>query len=179
MSLEGGGLVSPKLAHTGGIRGRGHDLIRHLEDVATRATEFARGARPDHTEFASLAGWAGWLHDLGKYREEFQKYLLGQRKGGLDTQHAVFGAAWSRRLRLPWAVAFSILGHHAGLPNVQGLKRIWEEPKLDPWNASLPLGEELEDDRASNQSPDWPDTVPEFLEDHPVAGSKARPTRNS
>jgi HD superfamily phosphohydrolase YqeK len=59
------------LAHMGGPGGRGHDLVDHLRDVASRARRFAERAPPDHLDFAAMAEWAGWLHDLRKYREEF------------------------------------------------------------------------------------------------------------
>lgn len=52
-------------------------------------------------EFAEPVGLAadaelvGLLHDFGKYRDEFQPYLRGQRPGGSETQHAAYGAAWA------------------------------------------------------------------------------------
>jgi len=139
--------MSHALAHTGGAGGGGHDLVVHLRDVAARARRFAERAKPGDSDFAALAEWAGWLHDLGKYREEFQQYLLGRRQGGLETRHAVFGAAQSRLLNIPWAVAFSILGHHAGLPSVSHVKdQIWDST-LDPIKESEALAGRLDADR--------------------------------
>ncbi len=154
--------MSRALAHTGGAAGAGHDLVDHLRDVATRARRFAELAKPGDSDFAALAEWTGWLHDLGKYRDEVQQYLLGQRPGGLDTQHAVFGAAQSRRLSIPWAVALSVLGHHAGIPNLPKAKdQIWNST-LDPMRVSEALKGRLDADR---QGGSWPDSVIEFLQD--------------
>jgi len=154
--------MSRALAHTGGAGGEGHDLVDHLRDVAVRARRFAEGAKPGDSDFAALAEWAGWLHDFGKYRDEFQDYLLGRRQGGLETQHAVFGAAQSRRLNIPWAVAFSVLGHHAGLPSVShATGQIWDST-LDPIKESEALAGRLDADR---QGGPWPDAVAEFLRD--------------
>src|SRR3954469_18370150 len=104
------------LAHSAGADGRGHELLDHLRDVAALSRSFAGRMRPEDAEFAAMAEWAGWLHDLGKYREVFQAYLLGRRLGGKETQHAVFGAAHAASRGLPSAVALAILGHHVGLP---------------------------------------------------------------
>jgi len=87
-------------------------LADHLRNVANLAASFAApfGASAE-------ARLAGLLHDLGKYRSEFQAYLRGQRSNSPETQHAIFGAAWasddSRQQML--ATKLAIAGHHAGL----------------------------------------------------------------
>jgi len=155
-------MMSRALAHTGGAGGGGHELVDHLRDVAARARRFAERAKLGDSEFAALVEWAGWLHDFGKYRDEFQDYLLGRRQGGPETRHAVFGAAQSRRLNIPWAVAFSVLGHHAGLPSVSHAKdQIWGST-LDPIKESEALAGRLDADR---QGGSWPAPVVEFLRD--------------
>lgn len=106
----------PSIAHIDENSGNTHDLAAHLLDVAKRASEFARRARPGDESFASIAFWAGLVHDLGKYRPEFQDYLLGRRTKSEETQHAVFGAAWAW-VNLGKAIAFSVNGHHAGMPS--------------------------------------------------------------
>lgn len=158
--------MSRALAHTGGLEGRGHDLVDHLRDVAGRARKFAEGAKPDDPDFALMAAWAGWLHDLGKYRDEFQQYLVGRRQGGVETQHSVFGAARARSLNLPWAVVLAVLGHHAGLPSYSHAKGRIRDPKLDPLSAAPSLAARLDDDRQSSPSP-WPASVAEFLSIRP------------
>src|SRR5947209_4576779 len=92
---------------------RWQPLKGHLQNVAKLAKEFAR---PLGIE--AEAELAGLLHDLGKYRPEFQSYLRGERGRSSETQHAVFGAAWAfecaRTEDKLGGSAFAIAGHHAG-----------------------------------------------------------------
>lgn len=90
-------------------------LDSHLLEVADLAEQFAKAIRPDEKLFAELARLTGLLHDLGKYRMEFQEYLRKQRQGGVDTAHAVYGAGKARFDHESIAAAFAIAGHHAGL----------------------------------------------------------------
>src|SRR5438045_432037 len=87
---------------------RWQPLKGHLQNVAKLAKEFARPLGME-----AEAELAGLLHDLGKYRPEFQSYLRGERGRSSETQHAVFGAAvlvsHNRRL------ANVIASHHVGL----------------------------------------------------------------
>lgn len=89
--------------------GRWQPLADHLHQVASIARRFG-----EPLGLGDEAELAGLLHDLGKYREEFQSYLRGQRLGSVETQHAIYGAAWA------WVAervgsTFTIAGHHAGL----------------------------------------------------------------
>ena len=88
-------------------------LDDHLRNVADLAATFAApfGASDE-------ARLAGLLHDLGKYRNEFQSYLRGERTSSVETQHAIFGAAWAadESRQIP-CTALAIAGHHAGLHN--------------------------------------------------------------
>lgn len=111
-------------AHTPNERGDWHKLETHLMAVAELAREFAEpfGA-------GDLAYAAGLLHDVGKYSDEFQKYLKrcdearqnGKKgrvfPGGGDHKEA--GALWSSDLfdgdKVNW-LAFGILGHHGQVP---------------------------------------------------------------
>ena len=93
--------------------GKWQPLADHLQNVATLAAQFAApfGAKAE-------AYLAGLLHDLGKYRDEFQSYLRGERSSSAETQHAIFGAAWaSDESRQIPCTALAIAGHHAGLHN--------------------------------------------------------------
>jgi CRISPR-associated endonuclease/helicase Cas3 len=107
----------PYLAHTENPNGQSHLLRNHLREVGNLSSDFASQIDPSFNE---AARWAGLLHDLGKYRDEFQEYLLGKRKGGEDTHHAVYGAGMAFELRSV-ALAYAIAGHHAGLHDAQGL----------------------------------------------------------
>ena len=96
-------------------------LEEHLRGVAERAESFA-------TAFGAgeEARVAGWLHDLGKFREEFQRYLRKERAAGKDTHHAVYGAALA--FDRNWPCAFAIAGHHAGLHDRHQLQQLIEDP---------------------------------------------------
>src|SRR4051812_24491980 len=117
------------LAH---LKGRlEHRLVTHLLDVARRAEGFARRIRPGDDRFAALAFWAGLFHDLGKYRTEFQEYLRGERGKGVDTQHAVFGAALAWEV-LAKAIGVVINGHHSGLHDFDQCKKRVLSGELQP-----------------------------------------------
>ena len=91
-------------------------LKDHLLGVAGLAKRFAEEARPGDAEFAQAAYTAGLLHDLGKYRPEFQEYIRDKRVKSESTRHKQVGAARalaSRRIDL----ATAIMGHHAGMLN--------------------------------------------------------------
>jgi CRISPR-associated endonuclease/helicase Cas3 len=100
-------------------------LYTHLRDVAELAKRFA-----EPLGLAAEGQTAGLLHDLGKYRPEFQQYLRNERKAGSDTHHAIYGAAHACTSEwLPQA--FAIAGHHAGLPDQHDLDRTVQGEKYD------------------------------------------------
>ena len=90
-------------------------LIRHLKNVGELAQRYAI------KELAVIAQYTGQWHDLGKYREPFQRYLRGEIPSSKDTHHAAYGALLAADLNL-MAAAFAIAGHHAGLHNLADLK---------------------------------------------------------
>jgi CRISPR-associated endonuclease/helicase Cas3 len=128
-------------------------LRRHLENVAKKAAEFtaAFGA----AKWGSLLG--RW-HDLGKYSEEFQLYLLSSADPDASelgsprrVDHSTFGARYAlekiggHRAQM---LAFCLAGHHAGLPNAYATDAAEERSTLDfRLNSkqippvTLPLGE--------------------------------------
>lgn len=85
-------------------------LKDHLRNVASLARHFA-----EPLGLAEEAELAGLLHDLGKYREEFQAYLRGERTSSVETQHAIYGAAWALAPHQQLGSMFAVAGHHAGL----------------------------------------------------------------
>ncbi|HKQ03530.1 MAG TPA: CRISPR-associated helicase Cas3' [Blastocatellia bacterium] len=112
------------LAHTENEKGEPHLLSVHLQSVGALARAFAEAANP---QLADAAQWAGLLHDLGKYRDEFQEYLRGKRESSAETHHAVYGAALARQKR--WiAPSFAIAGHHAGLHDLVELEALIDKP---------------------------------------------------
>jgi len=106
------------LAHTENASGIPHLLRDHLRYVGKLARYFAEKGFPALNE---VAEWAGLLHDLGKYREEFQDYLRKKRESSSETHHAVYGAALGARCGSDGLV-FAIAGHHAGLHDLNELQ---------------------------------------------------------
>ncbi|MCX7639555.1 MAG: CRISPR-associated helicase Cas3', partial [Pyrinomonadaceae bacterium] len=131
------------LAHPENSEGRVHLLRDHLKGVGFLGREFMEVANP---EFAEIAEWSGLLHDLGKYRDEFLDYLLGNREGDKDTHHAVYGAALAYKLAKKchaWIpVAFAIAAHHAGLHDRHQLLEIFK--KYDALNRVPQLVQKFE-----------------------------------
>lgn len=90
-------------------------LCVHLENVSKLAGKFGQWIGL-HDE----AILAGSLHDLGKYRQEFQGYLRGDRVSSQETQHAAYGAVWAIQ-NDQLLQAFVIAGHHSGLHDISDL----------------------------------------------------------
>ena len=95
------------LAHIA-LDGRRQSVREHLIGTGTRAASFA--AAFDAEEQGQLAGWA---HDLGKYSDAFQRRIRGSAE---RVDHATAGAAECIKQNQIYA-AFSIMGHHGGLPD--------------------------------------------------------------
>jgi CRISPR-associated endonuclease/helicase Cas3 len=96
----------------------------HLTNVSKMAGDFGH-ALGLHEE----AVLAGALHDLGKYRQEFQSYLRGERTSSQETQHAAYGAVWAIK-NDQLLQAFVIAGHHAGLHDLADLLGIPDKSVL-------------------------------------------------
>ncbi len=116
----------PRPSDGRGVGGEGwQPLAAHLRNVADLAKQFAAPLG-----LAAEAELAGLLHDLGKYRVEFQQYLRNERQGGNDTHHAIYGAAHAFiDEMLPQA--FAVAGHHAGLPDQHDLSNSIQGVKYD------------------------------------------------
>lgn len=157
--------MGPYYAHSGKDKDNRSDwqvLRDHLREVAKRAKESAQEARRGEAAFADAAWAAGLLHDLGKYREEFQQMLKGLHPPRERTFHKQAGAARAADARNS-PVAFAIAGHHGGIPNSEDLKgqiaepsgraiaaAIWGKAVCDcPELGTLPLGPPLLRDNLS------------------------------
>ncbi|MDR1498637.1 MAG: CRISPR-associated helicase Cas3' [Puniceicoccales bacterium] len=104
-------------------------LVAHLNGVAALARKF--GVAFGGTDDARVAGW---LHDIGKARENFQERIHGEKRKRKSEKephaqkepHAHQGAAVALARQL-WPVAFAINAHHAGLHNRSDLQQVGEK----------------------------------------------------
>jgi CRISPR-associated endonuclease/helicase Cas3 len=104
-------------AHTPNSSGQWHGLQAHLQATAAMARAFA-----DRFRAGELAYYAGLWHDMGKFHPKFQAYLQACAQGNRAQPHphARYGAAYAAR-HCP-LLAFPIMGHHAGMPDLSDLK---------------------------------------------------------
>jgi len=123
--------VKPRLADLAEEQVGWQPLRTHLLNVAQKARQLAEAFGLGEEGYV-----AGLLHDLGKYRTEFQTYLRGQCESSAATQHAIFGAAWAFDKELA-ASAFAVAGHHAGLHDVGDLQSNVERVSIRPALESL------------------------------------------
>ena len=120
-------------AHTAEGGGVWQPLAVHLQNVASLARKFA-----GFSGLASAAELAGLLHDLGKYRAEFQSYLRGLQGSSKETQHAIFGAALALEADLS-IQAFAVQGHHSGLKDRDQRDQACCDKSLKPHEAAVNL----------------------------------------
>jgi CRISPR-associated endonuclease/helicase Cas3 len=113
-------------ARSPGASGEPQVLKDHLQHVAALAERFAVEAGLP----AGLGRWAGLLHDLGKYSDEFQRHRLQLNADGTPNneerwrvEHACHGAAIAEAAG-DRAVAFSVAGHHGGLPTLADVQKL-------------------------------------------------------
>jgi len=115
-----------------------HLLKEHLTDTAQKAAEFA--SEFNNKDWAELTGY---LHDLGKYHPDWQKYIRKETgyyneeahiEGyGNRPNHSGAGAVYVfekfKNSPMAKAIAYVIAGHHSGLPDWAGHldKRLDEE----------------------------------------------------
>lgn len=93
------------LAHISENKKRKQSIQEHLTGTAELAGEFA--------EAFGCRNWGygcGYIHDIGKYSEKFQKRL----HGGAITDHATAGAKELYQ-RKNYIGAYCVAGHHSGL----------------------------------------------------------------
>ncbi|MBL8888663.1 MAG: CRISPR-associated helicase Cas3' [Planctomycetaceae bacterium] len=90
-------------------------LCSHLRQVAKLSA--VRVSEATTSENAKMAEVAGLLHDLGKYRPEFQEMIKGGTPPRQRTYHKQAGAAKAGLDLRMVPVAFAIAGHHGGMPD--------------------------------------------------------------
>jgi len=98
------------LAHSANDKNEKHGLAKHMIETGQLAESFAA-----KEEYRPLFLLAGFLHDLGKYQPDFQRYLeQGGRRGSVP--HAKWGSGYARKHKAN-DISIAIDGHHKGLPN--------------------------------------------------------------
>jgi CRISPR-associated endonuclease/helicase Cas3 len=111
-------------------------LRDHLVEVGGLAERLAREAGGS-SEFCHRARAAGLLHDYGKYSADFQKMIRGELR---RAPHSRYGAALALARSRSTDVAFSIAGHHAGIPSSSKLRSECIEASLEAeslWSTAL------------------------------------------
>ncbi len=110
-------------AHSPNDDGKPQTMEAHLHEVAQMARDFAEpfGA-------GDFAHWVGWLHDVGKFSDEFQGYMrrchldkvAGKKgkttPGGGDHKEAGTRLASQLTGRQRTEAGVLVLGHHGGMP---------------------------------------------------------------
>ena len=96
------------IAHSANSSGIKQTIKEHSSGVAKLMREFSLSE-----SFADLYEFCGFIHDMGKYSDSFQKYIRGQ---GNKTRHSIYGAILAKDTSLI-EVMFPVYGHHAGLPD--------------------------------------------------------------
>lgn len=115
------------IAHSENSYGEEQSMKQHSEGVAELMKSFALA-----DDFAEIYSYCGLLHDIGKYSNGFQNYI---RSKGEKEPHAKWGAYMARMNKLI-NIAFSVIGHHAGLPNRDAMFETLEQCAKDEnmWN---------------------------------------------
>ena len=83
-------------------------VMEHLVGTAELSREFAKGLQLEEIAYRTAL-----LHDIGKYSEAFQKRI---REGKIKVDHSTAGTREAFNSRA-FSAAFSIAGHHGGMPD--------------------------------------------------------------
>lgn len=117
-------------AHSENKEHKKHPLHDHLEHTAEITCSFSPSE-----ELKQLFKLAGLLHDVGKYQDGFQKYLV---TGKPKTPHAAISAYNAFRLAKDiYPLQFTIQGHHAGMPDNADRKKMIEDFEDDEKTADI------------------------------------------
>jgi len=106
-------------AHSKNDLGERHDLVAHLRGVGELAAAFGTAFGAEDT-----ARYLGLWHDVGKFNEEFQQYLLDcEQPGGAGHRgpdHKAAGAQLASEAL--GFCALAVQGHHGGLRSITDLR---------------------------------------------------------
>lgn len=155
----------PYYAHTGVCKDKSDwQLLQdHLKSVAKLAVEKAEKSFPETPIVIQQAFVSAMLHDLGKYRPGFQKYLAGEILDRQTTYHKQAGALLAAKHKHLLS-SFVIAGHHGGIPDSHDLQsKLQDSPAKDGLEESLSAVE--------TEIKDWLDNFPSapLVEDKALA----------
>ena len=110
------------IAHSANSEGLIQTMRDHSLGVSELMRQFALSL-----EFAELYSFCGLIHDMGKYSDDFQRYLS---VGGNKTTHSVYGALYAKEALLI-EVMIPVLGHHAGIPDRAHMNQSLQSAKTE------------------------------------------------
>jgi len=123
-------------------------LSQHLLEVAQRCSDIV----PE--QFRDVAYYTGLWHDLGKYREEWQKYLEGESKRIPHAAHGAMLAQWMMNFDKIPAIAYIIAGHHTQLRDKLHLESAEFEKYAQGWEQAREAAEQEIPNFIPEQFPD-------------------------
>ncbi|MDX5359367.1 MAG: CRISPR-associated helicase Cas3' [Rhodobacterales bacterium] len=127
-------------------------LPDHLHNVARLAAE-----RGERIGLAATAELTGRLHDLGKYDPAFDRVLQGDRNARVDHSTAggwlALNRAQPRNRPAAEALAYAVLGHHAGLPDKQDDSAACLNHRITAFEAINPVDPQFATDTAVDLDP--------------------------
>lgn len=106
---EGLRMAETYVAHIREKTGEIQTVKEHCENTANRSRKTAVSF------MKSVAYDTGLLHDIGKYQEDFQRKISGEK---LSVEHSLCGAIEAHELwkgAVGWMMVYCIAGHHSGL----------------------------------------------------------------
>lgn len=104
------------IAHSQNSEGQVQTIKEHASGVGELMRQFALTE-----DFADLYEYCGMIHDMGKYNEAFQSYILGNTSDRI--KHAIYGALFAFDNH-QIEIALPVYGHHRGLPNVTEMNQL-------------------------------------------------------
>lgn len=87
-------------------------ILQTMNEHCSGVGKIMRGFALDKS-FADLYEFCGIIHDMGKYSDDFQRYIAGDN---IKTKHSIYGALYASENK-HIELSLPVFGHHAGLPN--------------------------------------------------------------
>lgn len=113
-------------------------LEDHLNNVSELAARHAKAFQSE--DWGRLLGL---LHDIGKYRSEFQDKLIYQSNRRVDHKGVGAKLAWDTLGQEGQLLAYCVAGHHGGLPNYGYTQADNGIPLRDILDNAIPLPKEV------------------------------------